>query len=533
MNIKSLASKLFGRDGKINKRALKYGSFATALTVLFVAAVVLLNVVATMLFDRFPITLDLTADSIYSVSEETIEYVKGIDSLVDITVMATEDEYRAISDYTVQTAELLKNYQQYNPNISVSYKDLLSNPDFVANYDQSLEMGDIIVELVGTDHERVKVISLTDILNFKESVSAYIPQYVQAYGAYTVHAQYVKNDSSVKAESQRYIASSNAEQALTSALMAVTDANPVTVAVLSITGGNESNVSGLTDLLDKNGYIITNLNIQKEELTEDIDVVVIPAPKIDYTTAETEKIATWLTNGGVLGKHMIYIASPEQSQTPNIDSLLYKYGLTVEYKVVYETDTSRYSGYQNYTLQSIVTENYMDDVANAYLPVYVPNSRSITTRFEAVDSYNSCEVLVSSSSGAVLKDMFGTDDSWRAEDVLEKNSYATVALASYKALNQETHISTYNHIIALGSDLIVDPSLMAAAQYNNGDLLLSTINEITGKTEGITIISKVIASNSFEITQQTINTLTLIFAAILPVAVFTFGIVVWVRRRHR
>lgn len=533
MKIKSLASKLFGRDGKINKRALKYGSFATALTVLFIAAVVLLNVVATMLFDRFPITLDLTADSIYSISEETIEYIEGIDVSVDITVMATEEEYRSISDYTVQTAELLKKYQQHNPNISVSYKDLLSNPDFVANYDQSLEMGDIIVELSGSDHERVKVISLTDILNFKDSVSAYIPQYVQVYGAYTVHVQYVNNDLSAQSESLRYISSSNAEQALTSALMAVTDANPVTVAVLNITGGNESDVSGLTDLLDKNGYVIKNLNIQTEELTEDIDLIVIPAPKIDYSTAETEKIATWLTNGGVLGKHMIYIASPEQPQTPNLDSLLYKYGLIVEYKVIYETDTSRYSAYQNYTLQSIATENYMDDVANSYLPIYVPNSRAISTRFGTTDGYNSCEVLVSSSAGAVLKDMFLADDTWKAEDVTEKNSYASVAFASYKALNQDTHISTYNYIIALGSDLIVDRTLMAAAQYNNGDFLLSAINEITGKTEGITIISKVISANSFEITQQTINTLTLVFAAIIPVAVFTFGIVIWIRRRHR
>ncbi len=524
MNIKSLALKLFGKDGKVNKRALKYGSFATALTALFVAAVVLLNVVATMLFDRFPITLDLTSEQIYSVSQETIDYISTIDVPVEITVMATDDEYRAISDYTVQTAEILKKYEQHNPNISVSFKDLLSNPDFVANYDHDLEQGDIIVELAGSDHQRVKIVSLTDIINVAEDYAATLVQYEEYYGSAYTHSIFIQNKA---------VASSNAEQALTSALMAVTDANPVTVAVLNITGGNESDVSGLTDLLDKNGYVITNLNIQKEELTDDIDLIIIPAPKIDYTTAETEKITTWLTNGGQLEKHMIYIASPEQPKTPNLDSLLYKYGLTVEYKVIYETDTSRYSAYQNYTLQTIATENYMDDVANEHLPVYVPNARAISARFETGDGYNSCETLVASSAGAVLKDMFVTDDSWKAEDVAEKNSYASVAFASYKALHQDTHISTYNYIIALGSDLIVDPTLMAAAQYNNGDFLLSTINEITGKTEGITIISKVISSNSFEITQQTINTLTLIFAAVIPVAIFTVGIVIWVRRRHR
>ena len=535
MDIKSLFAKLFGKGKKgTNKRNLKYGSFATALTVLFVAAVVLLNVVATMLLDRFPISFDLTENSIYSLSEETADYIKGIDVLVDITVMATEEEYRSISDYTVQTAELLKNYQQQNPNISVSYKDLLSNPDFTSNYaEYGLQVGDIIVELADSNHERVKIISLIDILNFKDSVVAYIPSYVAQNGSYTSHVQFVQSDLSAQAESQRMIASSNAEQAITSALMAVTDANPITVAVLSYTGGKEADVSGLTDLLDKNGYALCELNIQTEELTDEIDLIIIPAPKVDYTTKETEKISTWLTNGGVLGKNMIYIASTEQPETPNLDSLLYKYGLTVEPKVIYETNTTRYLTYQNYTLQGIATENYLDDVPNVDFPIYVPNSRAISTRFENIDSYNANEQLVRSSNGAVLKDMFVNDDGWRPENVEEKNVYTSIAIASYKALNQETHISTYNYILALGSELIVDPMLMSSTQYNNGDFILSVTNEITGKTEGITIVPKVVRSNSFEITQANISTLTLVFAAIIPVAVFVVGLVIWIRRRHK
>lgn len=524
MNIKSLTGKLFGTN-KINKRNLKYGSFATALTVLFIAAVVLVNVVATMLFDRFPMSLDLTSNSIYSVSQETVDYVEGIDVLVDITVMATEDEYRAISDYTVQCAELLAKYEQYNPNINVSYKDLLSNPDFTANYaDYGLELGDIIIEVAGEDYNRIKIVSLVDIINVADDYTAYLAAYDYQYGSAQTHSIFV---------SQGAVTSSNAEQAITSALMAVTDANPITVAVLSMTGGNEANIMGLTDLLDKNGYIVTNVNIQKEELGEDVDLIIIPAPKIDYTTAETAKIETWLTNGGVLGKHMVYIASAEQPKTPNLDSLLYKYGLSVEYKVIYETDTSRYSGYQNYTMQNIATENHLEDVTNKDLPVYVQNSRAISMRFELDGGYNSNEALVASSNGAVLKDMFVNDDSWKPENVAEKNAYTSVALAYYKALNQETHISTYNYILALGSEYIVDPVWMSASQFNNGDLLLSVINEFTGKTEGITIVPKVVSANSFEITQENINSLTLVFAAVIPVAVFVFGAVIWVRRRHR
>lgn len=529
MNIKGFSQ--FASSGtpkekrQINKRHLKYGSLATGLTVLFIAAVVLVNIVVTMLFDRFPITLDLTGNSIYSVSEETKNYISGITVPVDITVMSTESEYRAVSDYAVQCAEMLSTYAQYNPLITVRYKDLLSNPDFVANYkSQTLGTGDIIVELGEGDHTKVKVVTLADIINVADDYVSYLTAYKQQAGGLYTHQLF---------DSYGYITSSNVEQALTSAIMAVTDANPITVATLTFPGANESDVSGLTDLLDKNGYIITSLNIQTEDIPEDVDLLIIPAPKIDYTEAETEKISRWLTNGGVLGRDLIYVASAEQSVTPNLDALLYRYGLTVEAKTIYETDPSYYSGVQNYTLQSMVSENYRDDIANPQLNIIVPNARAITTRFSNIDSYNSCEVLVSSSKGAVLRDMYDTSDDWSTDKAEEKGSFNSVVIGRYKALNQDTHISTYTYVVAVGSDVMLHTRLLTAAQCNNGDFFLSLINEITGKTDGITILSKRIKAKGVLVNDTVKNSLNLAFAVIIPAAVLIWGTLVWIRRRHK
>ena len=71
--------------------------------------------------------------------------------------------------------------------ITVSYKDLLSNPDFVANYSQTLTSGDIIVELGDSDHSRVKVITLADIINVPEDVAMYLTAYTESYGALYTH----------------------------------------------------------------------------------------------------------------------------------------------------------------------------------------------------------------------------------------------------------------------------------------------------------------------------------------------------------
>lgn len=526
MNIKgfsSAANKEKKERQPINKRHLKYGSLATGLVILFIAAVVLVNVVVTMLFDRFPITLDLTGNSIYTVSEETKNYISGIEVPVDITVMATEDSFRGISDYTNQCSELLSSYAQYNPNITVRYKDLLSNPDFVSNYSQNLGSCDIIVELADSTHTRVKVVTLADIITVPEEYEPYLASYKQQAGGLYTHQLF---------NSQSLITSSNAEQALTGAIMAVTDANPITVCTLSFPGGNESDVSGLTNLLDKNGYILTSMDIQREEIPEDVDILIIPAPKVDYTEAETEKITNWLTNGGKLGRDIIYVASAKQGQTPNLDALLYRYGITVEPKMIYETNTEYYSNTPNYTFQTLVSENYRKDIGNQNLSMFVADSRAISMRFGNTDGYNSCEALVQSSKNAVLWDMYLTDE-FDEEMATERGVFSSVVLGRYKALNQETHISSFTNVIAIGSDLIVAGTVMSAPQYNNGDFFLSLINELSGKTEGVTIVPKKIKQTGVLVNDSLKNSLNLTFAVIIPIAVLAVGTFVWIRRRHR
>lgn len=507
-----------------NKRRLKYGSFATALTIFVIAAIVLVNVVATMLFDRFPITLDLTSGSIYTITEETAEFIESIDTPVEITVLDTEEEYRAISSYTAQTVELLKNYTQHNAGITVKYIDMLSNPDFVANYTQTLSAGDIIVEPSGGAHERVKVVSLTDLLNVPDDYS-YLLQYAQNYGEEYVHMALVAGESS-----RQITLTSNAEQAITSAIMTVTDQNPITVAVLTYPGANEADISGLTDLLDVNGYLITNIDIQSGELTDDIDLAIIPAPKVDYTTLEITKIENWLQGGGMLEKDLIYVASASQPETPNLDGLLYKYGITVEPKIIYETDTARWMGQDtpSYTLQDIATENYLKDVTNLDRSFFVPDARAISTRFENVDSTYSCEPVIVSSPSSELRDMYQTDNGTQ-----ERGSFNSVVVAKQKKVNQDTHISTYTYVVVFGSELILEPSVIRNPGFNNGDFTISMLNEITGKSEGITITPKSVASETFEITTSQTRALTLVFALIIPVAVLAVGTVVWIRRRHR
>ena len=55
----------------------RHSTLSMILTVVVVAAVVLANAAATMVFDRYPLTIDMTDKKIYTISDKSLEYVNG------------------------------------------------------------------------------------------------------------------------------------------------------------------------------------------------------------------------------------------------------------------------------------------------------------------------------------------------------------------------------------------------------------------------------------------------------------------------
>ena len=265
-----------GESGGVKK--LKHGAMATTLTIIFFVFLVLVNVVATKLFERYPITFDLTEEKIYSISDETEEYIKSIDMDVTITVCAEEADFSALSSYTQQANEVMKTYSKYNSKIKYQYMDINSNPDFYKDYTDDVTQYDIIVETNPVDDngdkiKRTRVIGLVDLVEFNDELTEMFSQYGITAKEY---AKQIGNDLTFLSYYGNYIESSSAEQAFTSAIMAVTDPSPVTVTFLE--GREElSQLQYFRSFLSANGYTVNSINITTEEIPEDTDVIVIAA----------------------------------------------------------------------------------------------------------------------------------------------------------------------------------------------------------------------------------------------------------------
>lgn len=517
-----------------NAKKLKHGTMATVLTAVFLAVLVLLNVVATILFDKYPISIDLTENNVYSISDETKEYLKTLDRDVLITVLATESEFTSYSAYTLQADNMLKDYEKRNSHISVRYVDYLSNPDVMKDYDDELNSYDIIVETNttgddGENYKRTKILNVIDLVNFSSDLESNIQSYygatidqlVASYGADRVFQQF---SSAVE--------SSNAEQAFTSAILAVTDPNPVHITFL--TGRDEADtLTYFQTLLEANGYVLDSIDITSEEIPEDTDFIVMAAPEVDYTKDEIKKVSDFLSNDGNLGKNLLYLASLTQGDTPNIDEFLEEYGITVEPAAIMETNSSYYfSSNPYYTAQFIVSDEYTDDMQNTSGTLFVPMARPITQLFTEQDM-NGTKALVQSSSTAEA--VSSTDTT----DVVASGAQTSVVDAYKGKFGTETdeegnYLDAYSHILAIGSVSFLDDSILKySSQYLNTEYILSLMSGITGKTADITITPKTITGNLYDINDKQVTILKWIFTAIIPIGVLITGLVIWLKRKNK
>lgn len=508
---------------KTNVRQLKHGMMATVLTLVFVAAVVLVNVIATVIFERYPLTLDLTKEKKYSVSDQSEEYVKSIDTDVIVTIFSTEDDFLALSDYTRQAVEVLKKYRQFNDRISYRFVDIDSNPDIVSDYgSDSVATYDIMFETNPTaEVKRTRKVTLVDMLTFSDELLTNLNSYgmsietlVAQAGSALRFLQYYGG----------YVEASRADEAFVSALMAVTDPNPVTA--VFATGRKEADtLEYLQSLLSANGYQVKTIDITKEEIPADTNLVVVPAPTVDYLPEEVKKLSDYLDNDGKMGKQMLYAGSIRQGETPNLDEFMEEWGIKIGEGIVCEQSGDNYYRFPYYTITTDVSGNFTQDVTGDSVLLNCM-SRPITLLFDERGN-NGTEAYVKSTANAYVIDM-------TTGEQLNKGQQIYTAVASKAMFSSETGDGTYSNIIVYGAVETLADSYLSFTQFQNREYVLSLINGVTHKTStGITIEPKVITGNVYDLTDSQRSVLQWTFTLIIPVIILVIGGVIWLRRKNR
>ena len=538
------------------RKKLKYGGIATAVTVIFVAVVVLLNVVVAQVCKRNPdAVLDLTTANLYEISDDTVDYIKNLDQDVEIAISSEESTFQS-DKYYKMISETISKYQGYSDHISVTYFDTTKDPDILSKY-QDLYAGDISSnQIIVTSGDRIKVYSLTDMFEIDQD------KYQSYYYGY--------------ASLSDCITGFKGEQTLTTAIMNVTDSNPKSVAVITKSNGNyifsatQANayaVTAMENLLNDNGYDVKELDMVNDTLdAETYDIVVLPAPANDLTMDAIKKLQDFLQNDGNLGKQLIYVADYTQSVTPNLDAFLKDWNLQVDSSYVREDDNNR-----NQTVQIVASagkgliapivslgdsENYGGNLANSSLPIVAPlarpiqklpsnNGRVVYNLLQSSDTSYAYPLTQQASSGEDTTEA-ASEESQEATEAATTETAATTSFDTDSAVRGANTVMALSQsqqstgsdliesdVIVLGSMAMMDYYLTQDSSYNNAEYFIGVLNSVCGKEDSIVIASKDMAATSISATQTQLVTLRTIVVFLIPLADAAAGIVVFLRRRNR
>lgn len=474
-------------------KRFKHGSLAVVVTVIFLAAVVLVNVIVGMLVTKFPVKLDLTTNGLFEVSDKTRDYLKELDSDVHITVTTDEAGLAAGSAIGKQVVELVNKYAQYSDKITVSFLNPEKNPELIADMNKRYA-GDVTTKIIVIESgERIKALAASEIIN----------------------QDYTTNK-----------ASSNAEQALTSAIMAVTDANPMKITLL--TGESGSDVTALENILSTNGYIIEEVDPLTGAIDQESKMVIVNSPIADYTDTTIKKLDTFMSNDGKLGKNLVYIASIYQKPTPNIDAFLTDWGLSVGEGYVMDSDP-------NYTIQGsngspigmyaqVPTNDYTATVENKGAPLFLPLPRPVYTLFTEKDTRKTTSILATNDTAFVV-----TADTTNENVVQAKQNI--IALGT-KTISLGSSLASSN-VLAIGSGDMFIEMVMTTSTYSNGSFSISMLNKLNDKEMGITIVPKDLMGNVLGMADTSKSVVAAIAIFVIPIVIIGLGVVVWLRRRNR
>ena len=483
---------------KFNSRNFRYGTLATALSVGFLVLVILLNVIASVITSKYPISIDLTTAQIYDITDESKDYIKTLEKDVEIIVLNSEEAFTGANTYYSQANEIIKSYTQNSDKISLEYIDIVKNPTFASQYpDYEFNLSDVLVKC----GDNIQQISRDDLFNIQQA---------STQGSYQV--------------------SSTAEQAITSAIVKATSDNRPKVVFLA--GYGEVDSSALQSLLSRNNYDVVVRNPATDGIDEDAEVVVSVAPMRDYEREVVTKIEDFLSNGENLGKNFFYFASPDQSETPNISAFLEENGIAIGTGSVYETSNSRiFSNNPFYAVVDYVSNEFYDNMKNKNIFATIPRSRPISILWEG-QGYISTSAMLNFSNSCVIRPADAPDDWQPSQSDLNSASVIPAMVHSTRVRYDEAK-PTDSTIVVTGSISCIESSILNRTNLANAEYIVSVFNTLTEQKSDISIVPKSLDQKTLGITTNQVITIAVVFAIVLPLVVMALGIAVWLIRRHR
>lgn len=483
-----------GFRNSFSDRKFKMGGFQTLIMVVVIAVVIVLNLIVS----KMNITIDLSSDSMYSLTEDT---KKIADSLKDdiIIYYMCEDGSESItvgSGYkTINIENIVRQYGEQK-HITVEKKDPVRYPNFAKTYtDDEISNNDVIV--VNTTNDKNKHIAFADMFNMEMDYTSYqsIPTEIDLEGQITAAIQSLTSENSKKV----YITSGHGEQAL---------------------------ADSFTDILDKSNFQTETLEtLSVKSVPEDCDILLVNGPSYDFTEDEYKMISSYLEKGG---KAMFFLNFGAQS-TKNYYKLLSEYGINAADGFLVDTEQCM-SADLPIVLKPTIRSH---DITSEAGDVYVDTTAGMTSQADVRSTLTMESLLDTSDEAYSRTDTKDTD--YNNKNETDISGPFSVAMAVTDTHAEETgEEGKATKILIYGSPYFAREELIATNQYGNRTMLLNSLGWLTDGSEisTLAIASRSIQEQSVAIEAGSQIFWTALLVVILPLMLLIIGFVIWYRRRR-
>jgi hypothetical protein len=535
INKNSILKEITRHLGFLNAKKLKRGGFSIALTAIFIAIVVLLNVVVNTLLARFDIRLDLTENRIFSIEQDTANFLRNLDDTINFYFASEEAVFTGLDrgeGYYAQVVEIARRFTESNRNFAISFIDRAANPRFSADYGGNLSDDSIIIESERTGRHRI--INSNHYINVRYFLEG--QQLLRAEAEF-----WAQWGAPIELDIR-----SGAEYAFLSAVMFVSDLSPVRIAFTEgfgegiITTSEIPLNAPMMALLAENAYLIETIDMfNGNPIDPDIDYLVIFTPTFDYTREAISALNNWLDNRGEYGKTLLYFPTPaDLRDTKNLDMFLADWGIAVMPGFTSQEDSSfTFAPISPESppagLVQIVTHGgiFSEGVTRQIVGEHI---RPLVQLFERTPSFTT-SVFIRSHPGTVYIPYEVTNPNLTTEELIELISEPQVfdmaIMSTMRRLdNNEEYMS---HVLVFGTPHFFTLQYLAPESNGNMHLLLNIFNVLTEREEAPLIMPKSFAMTSFEITKAQADAISRTFMFIIPAVIIVAGLVVFFRRRYK
>lgn len=469
----------------LNKKYLRNGSYSTLLIVIFVAIVVVINMIVGKLPSKYT-QIDISDQQLYSIGDETKKVLNNLDKDVTIYQIAQSGS----EDETI--SNLLQKYADESKHVKVELKDPVVSPKFVSEYTSDQVSSNSLIVVCG---DRNKVVNYNDMY---ESTMDYNTYSYQTTGF-------------------------DGEGQITSAIAYVTTENLPVLYTLEGHGEKELD-STIKEDIEKANMEIKTLNLISEgSVPDDAACLLIDSPSSDISEDEKTALLDYLENGG---KAMVFSDYTESTLT-NFAAVLENYGVKAADGIVFEGDNQHY-GMQMpyYLLPTVNSTDASSETASSGYYIIMPYAQGIQKLDDVRDTVTVEDILTTSDS-AYSKTNLQSETLEKEEGDVEGPFALGVSIKEDVGDGKKTQIIYYS------SSYIMDSQMNQLVSGGNEKLVTESLNSMVS-TEETTTVS--IPSKSLEVSYLTISDYDASFwkictIGLIPGIFLVAGFVIWFKRR--